>query len=501
MTASEAILWSAIRSSVVCLTSLLPAMQLYGRIQQSRSEWHRRLWITAAVLPFFVPELLVGFTYRVVAARLIHSATATELLYGSILMCRAISVAVMALLIMPRSAIQRESIYSWTLLRPACDQSLLLRAQWFLTLMRLKISGPWRPLVIAGCISCLVSFQEFETAALMQVDRHPVAWTVWLFDAHAAHQPLRRSLMLTFAPLLLQLTVLIPIITLWSPRGLTTNDTGHCTPRSADTNTAKAAISGPLQKALPIGWLLLSLPLFVVWPIVSNARPFLAGLSLLTKPSALLMQSLQQITISLAFAGSAAFVSLRIGAALQTHLFSRPALLLLLMPGLMGSLVTALVLLAVFQWPVFRLAYDTWLPLLLGSALAALPRAFLLSSLLHEAFDPAAWHSTSMLLQTSTVNVRESAGRIRWRMRYFAWTSAFTVLCHWCFWDVTTTSILHPVQLDPVVTRLYNEMHYGRVEALLLISVLAAIAPWLVGAGLLVLTRLLSIGMKSKVLG
>ena len=507
MTATEAILWSIARSMVVCLLSLLPAIMLWHCICTTRTRWLRRFWMIASVLPFFVPELLIGFTYRVIAARLVNSVTATEALYGILLVCRAVSVAVIALLIMPHSAIHQESIHSWRLLKPTRGHTATSHAAWTLTLLRLQFSGPWRPLVIASCLSCLVSFQEFETAALMQVDRHPIAWTVWLFDAHAAHQPLRNSLSMTFAPLVLEAVLLIPVLLLWAPRQSMTGEPtsvnmftnplparpllpftprklripGHSTANHPAPPQSAAQAFEKLRTTLPAAWLLLALGLFFFWPILSNARPLLAGVSLIKKPSALLTQSLQQILTSLTFAACAALAALRLASVMHTNRRPGKAIMVLLLPGLMGSLVTALILLAAFQLPLLNVLYDTWLPLLLGLTLSVLPRAFLLTVLLHRTFDPAAWHSAQLLAMSAATQLRQSSQLIRWRMRTFAWIAAGTVLSHWCFWDVTATSILHPVQLDPIVTRLYNEMHYGRTEALLLISTIASFAPWLAG--------------------
>ena len=58
----------------------------------------------------------------------------------------------------------------------------------------------------------LVTFQEFETAALMQIDRYPISWSVWLFDAHAARLPLLDSLRMMAGPLLCELVMLGPAL-------------------------------------------------------------------------------------------------------------------------------------------------------------------------------------------------------------------------------------------------------------------------------------------------
>ncbi|MGV2341566.1 MAG UNVERIFIED_CONTAM: hypothetical protein LVR18_48895 [Planctomycetaceae bacterium] len=51
------------------------------------------------------------------------------------------------------------------------------------------------------------------------------------------------------------------------------------------------------------------------------------------------------------------------------------------------------------------------------------------------------------------------------------------LLTQWCFWDVTSTSILRPLDPEPAITRLYNEMHFARTEVLLGLTALSALAP------------------------
>ena len=208
----------------------------------------------------------------------------------------------------------------------------------------------------------------------------------------------------------------------------------------------------------------------------------MSGLALMTQPSGLLKQSLVQIVTSLGFASAAAMIALRIAVTIHTGNLWNRLMTILLIPGLLGSLVTCLTLLAVFQTPLLHPLYDTWLPLVLGLSLTLLPRAFLIAALLHRMSDPSAWHSAELLSFSPLITLRRSGAVIRWRIRTFAWVLAFMILCHWSFWDVTTAAILRPVQLEPIITRLYNEMHYGRTEALVLITTLSVLAPWLTGA-------------------
>ncbi|MCA9036239.1 MAG: hypothetical protein KDA91_13980 [Planctomycetaceae bacterium] len=483
MTADDAIFCSAVRSLIVCVLSLLPARLLWWQITTSRNDSRKACWLAASVAPFFVPELLTGFTWRIVSARLVQSDTATELLYGLLLLCRAVSVAVIVMLVVPRSGVSDEAIHSWKLLRAGLRHHWKLHLGWSVSMLRLMVSGPWRPFVIAACLSGLVSFQEFETAALVQIDRHPITWTVWLFDAHAKHQPLARSLWLSASPLMLEILLLLPVLWLWSPEDSAEQPN---TREAGLLNSGRMPSGNRLSTLAAASWLVVSLCLFLAWPVLSNTKPLLLGLKMLWTSTAMVSQALEQIAASLGFAFAASVLAMILATLILRILKIRsngwkPVALLLLLPGLLGSLVTAIGLLAVFQTPRARLFYDSWLPMLLGLTLSILPRAFLIVALLHRMFDAAAWHSAVLLSASGDPQVRGLGAKIRWRLRGIRWIAAGTLLVHWCYWDVTTASVLRPVQLEPVVTRLYNEMHYGRTEAVLLITVLAAVAPWLLG--------------------
>jgi len=87
---------------------------------------------------------------------------------------------------------------------------------------------------------------------------------------------------------------------------------------------------------------------------------------------------------------------------------------------------------------------------------------------------------------------------IRWRLTTGRWLLGGLIIAHRCFWDVTVASILRPVELEPVVTRLYNEMHYGRTEALMSLSIFAAFVPLGIAILAIIMSRLVTIWMPSR---
>ncbi len=475
MTLSTAILWSFVRCICVATLAIVPAAELTAWLRstgsgKTGSGKSARIGLIAALLPFLVPELLLGYTWRLAAARLVDNQPATELLYGLILTIRAVAITVAVRLMMPASDLSEEALHSWKLLRPVTETG---RWRWFR--IRLKMNGPWRPILIAWSLAALVSFQEFETAALLQIDRHPIAWTVWLFDAHASRQPISDSLEMILRPVLIEFLLLTPVWVLLRGSTITSISSLECN-RSPDSSFCQTAgTSGRTSNWLALAWLFLSLSVCLFWPLATNAAPLLRGIRAISDQWPFLRQSFEQILISLGFAAAATIVALRI--AVWLHFRQTPALtMLLLMPGLCGSLMTSISLLSVFQLPVLNGLYDSWLPLLLGLALTLLPRAWLIAGLVLNSTSPLAVYSANLLDESPDAGVRQRSTVIRWKLQASRWFFAGLILSHWGFWDVTIASTLRPIQLEPVVTRLYNEMHYGRTEALTLITLMAAAA-------------------------
>jgi hypothetical protein len=489
MTLTESLLWSTIRCVFVASISLAPVAILTQQIECSTTTRSRRLWLFLAVLPFFVPELLIGFNYRLTATQLsqgtssLFAAVSTEFLYLLLLVARSTAFGVAVRQMVTRSSVSKESLHAWNSLKPSNssrETNSLTMMQWRQGWLMLHLTGPWRSSLIAWSIMALTSFQEFETAALMQIDRYPVTWSVWLFDAHANRQPLSDSIRMILGPLAIELILLSPA--LWmlfrhAPKASVQSFTPYSDSSRLSTYRLRSLIC-----------LFPGLVLFLAWPLLVNLRSALSGLRALLQNTGLLQMAAEQILTSTGFAVAAAILAINLSGMMQPALdrpdTNSPAsrvfkkiLLLLLIPGLMGSLVLSLLLVAAFQSSLLRPLYDTWLPMLLGQSLAILPRSFALVVIMNQMTERSALHSASLLMDSPQFETRQRVSSIFWRMTTFRWLLCGLVIAQWCFWDVTTTSILRPVQLEPVVTRLYNEMHYGRTESLMSLTVLSLLIP------------------------
>ncbi|MFN8707608.1 MAG: hypothetical protein ACK50J_13075, partial [Planctomyces sp.] len=121
-----------------------------------------------------------------------------------------------------------------------------------------------------------------------------------------------------------------------------------------------------------------------------------------------------------------------------------------------------------------------------------LPKAWLITALLKSRRDDTGIHSAQLLCASDDQGVRMTGRQLLWKLKYAGWCFGGLLICHWCFWDVTTASILRPLRTEPVVTRLYNEMHYGRTETLTLMAALSLILPIATGLFLIMLSRILT---------
>jgi len=461
MTLWFVLIWSVARTIFIATVAVWMGRGLLRQIDGLASVALQRIWLVAAVVPLLVPELIVGFTYRLTAERLTDSVWGTELLYAVLLLIRSCSVSILVQRLLPHSMVTRESVHSWRLLN---KQGMV--AQW--NHLRLLVTGPWRSAVVAWCLTALVTFQDFETAALVQVDRHPVVWTVWLFDANAGNQNLGYSLRLMIVPVLIEVLLLVPALLLIGRAGISL------------TLDVPYRVRGGMSRLQHI-WIavlatLLAVGIVVGYPIAVSLPDLVNGMMTLSGDVTGIAR--QQLA-TFGFSVTAAAIAMSTVVLLRRR---NRALLtcVCLVPGLAGSLVLSLTLLWLFQLPGLRFWWDTWLPLLAGQSLFLLPRAWVLLLVLESVVSAETWQSSRLLLQGTPLQ-RSAGARILWRISHLKWLVAVAVLCHWCTWDVTTASILRPVTVEPVVTRLYREMHFSRTESLTSLALITALIPVIVG--------------------
>jgi len=481
---------SLLRSVIVCSIACLLLPLFTGWIQRGRSRTSRLIRELFCVLPFFTPDLLTGFHYRLTASAWagisggLSYVLLTELLYGTLQLFRAVALGMLLRHIIPTPADTSEALYSWQLLR-----SRIPRVRWYRGWFRLQLAGPWRTALITWSLTAVVVFQEFETAALMQIDQHPWSWSVCLFDAHAAWQPLTESLRLAAQALLAELLLLLP--------GLIAAGCSLSI-REPQPDTRQASTTTVLPAATAAFLVSLSMALLIFIPLLTSTQPALRGIRFMLSDPATIQRTCTSLATSVACSVAAAVCALGIASRIHSDYPWRSGwhacvTAILLLPGLAGPLILSLGLQSLFQLPLLRLVWDTWLPQLLGQTLWLLPRAFAAAQLLWTAERGESLHAASLLLHAPDSRRRWRAGLLLWKLQDLPLLMALLLLTQWTFWDVTTASLLHPLTFEPIVTRLYNEMHFARTEALLGLSAVALTAPatsLAVGAAALLLIRL-----------
>lgn len=504
---TEACAWSFVRALTIAAISLPIAVCLTGLLRGGEGRpgkrWPlRRSWLLFGLLvPFLMPELLIGFVYAettlelvgqfsdstatAIAAprtqlqlpqtmsRPINSADITaECLYALLLLLRFAPVAALTMWLMPAPRMSAEAIHCHKLLRR--NEPARWR-RWAISLDCFS-RGPLMASLPAFAVVFLLVFQEFEIASLMQVSRYPIAWTVWLFDNHAGGLMLSRSLQLTLAPVLCELLVVGAVFLILLPRDW------HLTESlSAPRRYSK------LMRLTGTVFVAIGIAMTLVVPLWRLATGITGGIAGLIRQPTILGSFASELCTSLAFGLTAALAAYWLTGLMFG--LRRKALLAVLcgIPGLVGSLVISLVALALFQLPAMNPAYDTPLPMLCVLTLFLLPRAILLRLVFSFRQPRASVFIADVLGRADNRTLRENSRGLLWALRKRPAFWVVILLAYWGYWDLTIASILRPTNLEPFTPGLYDLMHYGHNETLAAMTLLAGLFP-----GLILLTAHLS---------
>lgn len=456
--------WSVIRAIIVCSLATTVFVPLRNRILQPRPATTFARWLSAmAVAPLLMPDLLLGFTYRLASAEFSFSEVTTELLYATILLTKVVAIQIVCHWLVPPSNVSSSAIHLWKVSAQTSFKSRL-------SLIRMNLSGPNRSITTGWILGALWCFQEFETAALLQIEQHPIAWTVWLFDAKAANEPLFSCLQFALPAIVIQ--GLLIAACGYTLRGNTSNPNTHFSSAWDGNNSAFVGRQKLSVMVVAIGFLLT-----IVWPIALHS---VAGMNGLWKLGALgtFRLGLEQTWKSGLVVTLSAIASWK----LSRWIFKTRSWrlgLLAIVPGLLSPLVLSLLLLGLFLTPVVRIVYDSWIPLIVAQTFWLLPRALLLNIAVARTVRSEQIHTASLLKSSNDRQIQSEAKRLHWRLEQRPAWLAVTVLIVMAFWEVTINSILHPVSLQPMVCRLYREMHFGHTEVLAGLTALSVVFPLL----------------------
>lgn len=483
--------WITLARTLVVVFVAWPVCEVLDRWFRGLSESRRAVALVGLLAPFCFPEMLVGYAYRDMA--MTHPAWAEELC-GLLLWVRVIPVGTVALMAAPAPDRDAAAIHCRRLLLAGTTCHL----RW-LELARCYWRGPVSRALPALGLMALIAMQEFELAALLMA----TSWTDWFIMAQRLGLEQHAMLWQALKPLALQLPLLIGIV-VWMSR--------VSQPAECATSDGEAALpersAGASRFVLAVALVGITLLVGVLVPLGLMGWRTVEGLRLLLRQRTQLFGLLNEMAVASMISFCAGLAAWWI-ASLATRPRGKSGLALasslLLLPGLFGSLLVSLTLVAAFQQPWLRPLYDTPLPWGCALIVWLLPRAAVLQLWL-DAFRPAeALHvvelamsheqqtvrevgqTSSRLAQHSAVAAqRSSLLTLLWRLRDEPRWLAIGLLCYWAYCDLPTAYLLAPTRMAPGLVRLYNFMHFGRSAALSSEAILFFGLP-LLGVGVMVM--------------
>ncbi len=410
------------------------------------------------------PAIMIAYAWAALPIGALRHGGAVAALHGALVALRLAPLVLLLARLAPAPPVTSAALHCLRLgLRPRD------RSAWTLAWTWLRHGGG-RAWVSGAAMAFVLAFGEFEIGSRLNAG----TWAVRLFDAQAGGQDLAATLLAALPGVVTQL-VAIAIAWIWLTGTARAHESAPADPPGTASRGRRAA-----------GWLVLALgsTALVALPCAAIAWDALAGLATLSRSAAIQREVGASLLFALCGAGCAWLVA---GLLLErTRRWPRrartTAFAVLSLPGLCGSLVVGLGLLAAFQLPGLRAISSLHLlaplPSVVALALLGLPLALVLRLVVDG-------RTVALHLAHLGAADRERAPRARalaWRLsgqrRYWAWALVFAA--GYC--DLAASAILHPVDMTPVLAMLYNFMHYGQSSALSARLGAAILAPVAVAA-------------------
>lgn len=472
--------WTLLRAAIVALCGWPVAAGLNRWLDHTGRKQRQIIWF-CLLAAFLFPALFTGYAYAGFVLRAAnwgiwgaapwgmwiaaHDRLVNELFYGVLLWCRVVPVGVVLLRMAPPPPVSSEAFYCRQLASRARD-GFFRRMMQRLTF---ALRGPWRAALPAVALMGLIAFQEFELASLMQC----ASWTVWLFDAQSQGADLALSVRKGAWPAACQGILLIPLVAAaWKSGGLKPSHS------SRGRGPSRLGCVGMTV------FLVLAVGLLCVVPIVLTGRDIGPGVRALFSRQGQWISLLREIGHGLKFAVLSAGGALALAAAVLWWRASalrhggRGALALVLsVPGLMGSLVVALLMLFVFQRTPLGVLYGTSVPAVAGLVIFLLPRAFVMQLVLAARRPAEATYLANLLSRSNDAFQRTSGRELLWRSQWRPQVFGGAVVAWWAYLELTLASLLAPAAMVPATVRLYNQMHFGKNAVLTAMTCVAVLVP------------------------
>jgi len=470
--------WSFARSVLVAVASLPLCWSLCRLLTGSRG-WVRSVTWGMLLVPFLIPDLLVGYAYANSPLDWrIQFPAVNELLFVILVAMKCVPVGTVAMFFAPPSPISAEAIH--------CRRMAFRRAEHWLSRWMSRaafwLHGGAVACLPAAAIIFLIAFQEFELASRLEMiagtTLTPAAWTVKLYDAQVGGLPVTESLRLAALPVLCEIAVLLPV--LW----IVIANRRSVGMLSTDSHQVSSVWGGCLRCYLAVAAIL-----YLVIPSAQTLSSTIGDAEVFARALKLTREIITSgvfavLSGSLAYAAAAWILERTVTGNRQG--LARLCAALLSLPGLFGSLMLSLTVLYLLQLPGLSLFYAnsfppfisrivTALPLAITLAVWLFPRALLLQMVLFAVRESESLGTADLLRDATAPQQRHSGRLLYWQLRLRGHFWAMALVYYWAYWELTATSLLAPPGMVSAPARLYNLMHYTQnavLSAMLCLTIL-----------------------------
>ena len=410
---------------------------------------------------YFVPAIAVGCCWSKVSYDLLRHPPLNNIFYSLLISMKLLPVSVMVLYFVPQT-ISEQGKFCMELTGEYSKSSF--------SRILFAIRNTGRGFNASLLVVFLLAFSEFDIASFLSV-KH---WTVSLFDLNAGGLPVIESVKLCIFPVFIELTLILVFLFFYrNEKWLKKNE-------ASELDLKKRPVENYFSWIISFTGLIMLMML----PLLALLRNGTGGFSLVLDGNWFIKETMTGIIFALTSSLLAFYVS-----GIVFHRFAHGGMTLqkifaistLMLPGLMGTLPIALVMLFLFQMPGLVLLRDTPLPLLAAMTLFQLPYALFLR------------YAFSSIVQEESVFIAESAlhsevsrkgaAEILWRLKYAVKFCIFFIIFIPTYFDISISAVLSPPTMPTVFPRLYNLLHYGQNEKLsatILLSVIMPVAIFLI---------------------
>lgn len=455
---------TVLRSLIISILGVFLSCHLSKLSDINNPKRSFRLFILV-LAPLLVPDLIVGYTWSLISLKLVHYPFLLELVYSGLLLMKVVPVGIICFCFMAPPAISPEADFIRKSVGSSSAQitGVASRGSFFL----------WKNVMRAfpvGALLFLLSFQEFEMAALLG----RATWTVSVFDAHAGGVPVIDSISFLQGPLLVELIVISGAVLLLQR----TKNQPRIKQRSSET--------GESYRSQVLSWLylLVAFLLIVLIPFSLTGWGGVISLQSLLENRLQLTGTLRECGWGLLFGITAAIAAWGLAAFFFSQQRSRKWKVVGFMcclPGLCGSLSLALLVATLFLTESGQWLYETPFALFVAFVLFLFPRAAFLKWIFRTQRDRDSLFLARLLSHSHNQFQARQGGYLNWELQGKMQYAAVVILAFWAYWDVTISSILAPNSTMTSAVRLYGLMHYRQSSLLSAVTFISLCIPVIAG--------------------